>query len=459
MRACSGKTAVLGVLVMAPFMAQLDASILNVALPQLAKALGVPASTVAWAVSSYMIVISALILPCGRLGDIFGHTRTFLLGIGVFTFGSLLCGLSHTFYMLLGARVVQAVGSAAFMANNQGIITALFPASQRGHALGVNAAFVALGTLLGPPLGGFLIEYANWQSLFFINLPIGLGILLVGLRLLPQTAVSGGSMDLSSTLLSAGGICLFFLSLVQLHAAVGFGLVGIGISALILTAFFRRQKKLTAPFLPPAVLKNRRFMQGVTCTFLSYTAIACSNLILPFYFQDLLGISARNSGLILLLYPAVLAFAAPLGGSLSDRFGAQRFTILGLVLAGTGLLLMNFAGLQNAVVACFCMVLMACGNGLFQSPNNNGLMSALSGSEYGIGGSINALMRNLGNSTGVVLSLLMLYGGMRLRLGYSVSGFFAGGEAAFLFGMRLAYTTVSLLTFGGAFIAARKTKA
>ncbi len=128
------------------------------------------------------------------------------------------------------------------------------------------------------------------------------------------------------------------------------------------------------------------------------------------------------------------------------------------MLAGTGLLLMNAAGPKNAAMACLCMVLMACGNGLFQSPNNNGLMSALSGSEYGIGGSINALMRNLGNSTGVVLSLLLLYGGMSLRLGYSVRGFFPGGGAAFLFGMRLAYTAVGLLTLGGALIAARKSR-
>lgn len=450
------RKAALAVLVMAPFMSQLDASILNVALPKLTKALAVSTGTVSWTVSIYMIAISALILPFGKLGDTFGHTRMFLFGTSAFTLGSLLCGLSQTFYMLLGARIVQAVGSAAFMANNQGIITTLFPASQRGHALGMNAAFVALGTLLGPPLGGFVIEYASWQTLFFINLPIGLGILLAGMRLLPRAAVTGKGIDIGSALLSAGGICLFYLALGRLDTAVGFGLIGMSVSALILAVFFRRQKKLAAPLLPPDIMQNGRFTKGVFCAFLSYTALSCSNLILPFYFQDVLGISAQNSGLLLLIYPAVLAVAAPLGGSLSDRFGPQRFTPVGLTLSGAGMLLMNAAGMQNVAYACLCMVLMAFGNGLFQSPNNNYVMSSLSNHEYGVGGSINALMRNLGNSTGAVLSMLLLYGGMSLRLGYSVRGFFPGGETAFLFGMRVAYTAVGLLTLFGAVIAAQK---
>jgi len=163
------------------FMATLDSSIVNVALPKMAKSLSVSTESIAWVVSSYLIVISASILIFGRLGDMKGKTNIFHIGVVIFTFGSLLCGISHSFIILIIARSLQAIGAAATMANNQGIITQVFPSNERGKALGISGAFVALGSLTGPPIGGFIITHFSWEYIFLINIPIGIFVFLLGL--------------------------------------------------------------------------------------------------------------------------------------------------------------------------------------------------------------------------------------------------------------------------------------
>ncbi len=202
---------ILAIVVLLPFMGTLDSTIINVALPAMVKIFEVNMTSIQLIVISYLVTIVSTILFFGRLGDIKGKSKIFNLGLLVFTIGSLLCGLSKSFSSLVFFRIIQALGASAAMANNQGIITQVFPANERGKALGINATFLALGTMLGPALGGFIISYLSWHYIFFINIPIGIIAVIMGFKILPKKIEDKKEkIDfLGAGIFGASVICLF----------------------------------------------------------------------------------------------------------------------------------------------------------------------------------------------------------------------------------------------------------
>jgi len=458
----SGRWAILIVAVMATFMATLDSSIVNVALPVMSDALGVTSSAIAWVVSAYLIAISATILIFGKLGDIWGQTKIFQIGLVIFTIGSFLCGVTDSFVWLLVARVIQAVGAGATMANSQGIITRTFPQEGRGRALGINGAFVALGTLTGPPLGGFIVSVTTWEYLFWINVPIGVVVFVIGLKVFSKTKRerTKEKLDICGALLFIAAILPLFIAL-QESVNVGFTniwiLICIAVSAVCFLLFIHVEKKQATPLIPLEIFKNKWFSISLFCAFLSFVALFVSNIILPFYLQDLLNLSPAMAGLMMAIYPLVLGIVSPASGHLSDKRGSELLTMLGLSVAAAGLFLMSLLDATPSfwVLGLFIAV-MAFGNGLFQSPNNSLVMSSLEKKNLGIGGSVNALVRNIGMVVGISLANMLLYGGMSSRLGYSVNNFEPGADDAFLYGMRLAYITACLICAAGAVVTAMR---
>ena len=213
---------ILIIIVMVVFMSTLDSSIVNVALPVMAKSLNVTSAGIQLVVTSYLIIISATILVFGRLGDITSKTKIFKFGIALFTLGSLFCGVTSSLFVLVLARVIQAIGAAATMANSQGIITAVFPANERGKALGITGTFVALGALVGPPLGGFIVDATSWEYIFLINVPIGIITLFYSFKILPKrNEKAKGKLDIL-------GAVLFMFAIVPLFIALGKGQEEIG---------------------------------------------------------------------------------------------------------------------------------------------------------------------------------------------------------------------------------------
>ncbi len=435
---------ILLITVVSTFMSTLDSSIVNVALPTMAEALHVGTGDIAWVITAYLIVITVCILFFGRLGDLKGQGRIFRQGLLVFTIGSFLCGVTHTLPLLLAARAVQAVGAAATMANSQGIITRTFPPQERGRALGINGTAVALGTLVGPALGGFIISFASWEYLFWVNVPIGLAAYFANLKF------SGGKDTEKKEKLDAVGAVLFTFSVAPLFIALEYGqsvgytnpwmLLLFAVSAVSFVIFLLTEKKTRMPLLDLTIFENRWFSVSIFCAFTSFVAISCSNIVLPFYLQNALGMSPGQAGLYMTIYPLVLSLAAPVSGYLSDRFGSELLTLIGLALTSAGLLLM--ATLDEHPVYSVMGVfigLMSLGNGLFQSPNNSLVMSMVPREKLGIGGSVNALIRNIGFAVGISLSTAVLYGGMSAKLGRRVNSYVPGRNDAFLFGMRLAY--------------------
>lgn len=450
---------VLMITVVATFMCTLDSSIVNVALPVMATSLKVSTGMIAWVVSSYLIVISIFILFFGRLGDLKGQEKMFRLGLLIFTAGSFLCGVTRTFPLLIAARAVQAIGAAGTMANSQGIITRAFPPEERGRALGINGSFVALGTMVGPALGGLIISFAGWEYLFWVNVPIGVAAYIANLKFsVKDETVADEKLDLR------GGV-FFTLAIAPLFIALEYGqtvgythpliLLCFVVAVAAFAAFFRTERKAQAPLLDLTIFRNKWFSISIFCAFISFIAISCSNIILPFYFQDALNMSPGTAGLYMTIYPLVLALAAPASGYLSDKIGSEVLTLIGLALTSGGLYLM--ATLDETPVywvMILFIVMMSLGNGLFQSPNNSLVMSMVPPEKLGIGGSVNALVRNIGMVVGIALSTSILYGGMSAKIGRHVSGYVLGRNDAFIYGMRLAYIAAATVCLVGALITA-----
>lgn len=445
--------------VMMTFMACLDSSIVNVALPVMASKLSVSMVAIEWVVTSYLIVISATILVFGRLGDIIGKTSVFKFGIILFTTGSLLCGISGSLPFLVFARIVQAIGAAGTMSTNQGIITHVFPNNERGRALGTTGAFVALGTMVGPPLGGFIVSAFSWKYIFLINVPIGLFTFIMGMRILPKAGKPvDEKLDLKGAVLFALAIVSLFGSLIQ-GQDVGFSqplvIAGFAVAAVSMLAFIAVEKKTEMPLLQLKIFENGLFSLSIFCGFISFIAISCSSIIQPFYLQDVLKLTPAVTGLFMMVYPLVLAFVAPVSGYISDKIGSEFLTFLGLIFTSSGLFMMSTLNEYSnlGVMICF-IVVMSIGNGLFQSPNNSLIMSTVPKNKLGIAGSVNSLVRNIGMVFGVSLSTALLYNRMSHKIGYHVVNYVQGRDDVFVYGMSFVYVTAGVICAAGAVLTA-----
>lgn len=451
----SSKWTILIIVLMSTFMSTLDSSIVNVALPKMANALNVTTASIQLVVTSYLIVIAGTVLIFGRLGDMLGKSKMFKFGVGLFTFGSLLCGITSSFPILIIARVIQAIGAAGTMANNQGIITETFPQNERGKALGFLGTSVALGSLVGPGLGGIIVGASSWEFIFLINVPIGIIALFYSHKLLPKSHNNvKGKMD-------AIGAILFMLTIVPLFGALDEG-ISIGftdprillsfiVAIISFIVFIIVEKKKENPLLQLQIFSNKLFSLSIFCGFVTFVAIFCNNIILPFYLQDVMNYTPQNAGLILMVYPLILMVVAPLSGTLSDKIGSEVLTFIGLVIVSLGLILMSALNVDsNLLVMIIFIGIMSIGMGLFQSPNNSLIMSTVSKDKLGIAGSINALVRNLGMVCGIALATTLLYSMMSSKVGYRVTDYVAGRNDAFIYGMKTVYIAAAIISLIGA---------
>ena len=451
------KWPILLIVVMSTFMATLDSSIVNVALPQMARALDVDTAQIQLVVTRYLIVIVGIILIFGKLGDMLGKTRIFTFGIAMFTLGSLLCGIGSSFPVLIGARIIQAVGAAATMANNQGIITQVFPATERGKALGLTGTSVALGSLVGPGLGGIIVGAASWEYIFLINVPVGVVVLFFAIKLLPR------SNKKVTDRLDILGAALFMFSIVPLFVALGqvpslgftnpLILSAFVVSVLSFIAFIVVEQKRENPLISLSIFKNKLFSLSIFCAFITFVGLFCNSIIQPFYLQDVMNYAPEQAGLIMMIFPLVLSVLAPVSGHVSDKIGSELLTFIGLLLISLGLFLMSTLTEQSSLMTMVIfIVILSAGMGLFQSPNNSLIMSTVGRHQLGIAGSINALVRNMGMVCGIALATTLLYGSMSEELGYRVTDYVAGQNGAFINGMRNVYLTAAVICFVGAIL-------
>lgn len=455
----SGKKRItLFVVVAMTFMATLDSSIVNVAMPVMSGKMDVPLSSIEWVVASYSIIICSTLLFFGRLGDIIGKPRVFQCGTVLFTVASLLCGLCHSFTPLIACRFIQGIGASAYMANNQGIITELYPKDGRGKALGILATAVALGNMIGPSAGGFILSALNWNFIFWVNVPIGIVVFLLGLRHLPHSRKSGEPMDKTGAALQFGGTVLLFGSLIEAQTA-GFAspyiLTALLLAVIFIALFIGFEKKRRQPLLNLIIFESSKFSLNLICALISFVCIAASAILLPFYLQDTLKLTPAQAGLFMMLSPLILAVLSPVCGTISDKTGAEGLTLAGLLLMALGFLLMSKLTEHSWVGICaFFVSIMAVGQAFFQPANNSLIMSTCSRDKLGIVGSVNSLVRNLGQIVGITLSTTLLYGFMSQKINIRVSDYVKGRDDIFVYGMSSVYLILVAVCLLGAVLTA-----
>ena len=439
------------------FMSTLDGSIVNVALPVLSRELSVSNRAVSWVVSSYLITICTVILIFGKLGDIAGKARVFRFGVLLFTFGSFLCGFSPSLTMLIFSRALQAVGAAAAMATSQGIITQTFPKHERGKALGLSGTFVALGSMTGPPLGGFLISIFNWNYIFYINVPIGIVAFIFCIKFLPEKKYEKIKFpDIKGFLFFSAAVISLFIAIIEGETMKYNNPYILGcffIAVLSFAVFIYVEKHTDDPMLDLNIFRSKLFSISIFCAFIVFIATSSVGIIQPFYLQYTMKFSPEMTGLLMMAYPVVISVTAPSSGTLSDKIGSELLTFLGLLIISIGLFLMVFLNEHTPILLFLAIiVVMAFGAGLFQSPNNSLVMSTVEKDKLGIAGSVNALVRNLGMSVGTAMSTAVLYSRMSSLAGHEVTSYIVGRDDIFINSAKYVYITAGVLCIAGAVI-------
>jgi len=441
---------VLATVAIGTFMATLDSSIVNVALPTISSQFHSDLSTLQWVVSAYLLTITSLLPVFGRIADMFGRKRVFALGFIIFTLGSVLCGFAQNIWFLVGTRVLQAVGASMLMSNSAAIITAIFPPKERGRALGLTGTVVALGSLTGPALGGIIIGLTSWRSIFFINLPIGIIGYVAVLLILPSDVPNKDkeSFDFMGAFSFTFGMICVLLGITNGEAwgwsslPVLLSLV-LGITSLVF--FVMTERKVQHPMIDLSLFRNRPFLIGNLSGGLSFVAMFANTMLLPFYLQGILNYKPSQVGLMLMVFPMVMAIVAPVSGLASDKFGPMILTTSGLLITALGLFYFSTLPTTASFIQIIPgPILMGLGAGMFQSPNNSSVMSSVPPQKLSIAGGINSLVRNLGMVIGIALSvsLFEVWGGVTLPQLGQVEGFMS------------AYHSVMLVAVGIALLAA-----
>lgn len=390
------------------FLATLDGSIVNVALPTLTEEFDASFAAIQWVVLGYLLTIGTLLLIVGRLGDMLGKKGIYATGFAVFTIASMVAGLSPTVEALIGFRIVQAVGAAMVSALGIAILTEAFPPHERGKALGLVGSVVSVGIVAGPTVGGVLIDQFNWRWIFFVNLPIGILGTLAALRWVPNIRPKRDQQfDLPGSALMFFTLLTVLLGL-TLGQSVGYGsplILGLfGASVVIFVFFIRTEQRADQPMINLEIFKNVLFSVNLANGFLVFMPLAGIFFIVPFFLTNAMGLEPLQVGLALAASPVALFFVAPIAGSWSDRIGARQITVLGLiVLTGAWLALQALETTTSFWGFVFLLAPVGIGMGIFQSPNNSIIMGSVRQERLGIAGGLLTLIRVLGQVAGIAV--------------------------------------------------------
>lgn len=395
----------LAALSLSMLLASLGTSIANVGLPTLARAFDASFQDVQWIVVAYLLAITTLIVGAGRLGDLIGRRRLLLMGLTLFTGASALCGLAPTLALLITARAAQGLGAAIMLALTMAFVGEIIPKTRTGTAMGLLGTMSAVGTALGPSLGGFLIAGPGWRTIFLINVPLGLLALLLAWRTLPADrteAPAPAGFDLAGTLLLAGTLAAYALAV-----TLGHGVFGALNLALLLAAvagaalFIHVEAKARAPLVRLNLFGDRVLRAGLITSALVSVVMMTTFVVGPFYLSQTLHLDAARVGLVLSIGPLVAALSGVPAGRLTDRFGAERITLFGLVCLTSGCSLLATLPASLGVPGYGApLVLTTLGYALFQTANNTTVMTDIRPDQRGVISGMLNLSRNLGLVTG-----------------------------------------------------------
>jgi EmrB/QacA subfamily drug resistance transporter len=452
------------------FMSPLDASIVSVALPVMGPELRLSFGAAIWVQAAYLLAMAVLLIPLGRLADHRGRVRFYLLGIAVFTAGSLLSALSMSDLWLIAGRIVQGAGAALLSATAAAIVTSVFPPRERGMALGINVMAIYVGLSVGPPLGGLLVETLGWRWIFLVNLPIGVLSLIWGWLLLPRGDVERretGGYDLPGSLL-LGAFLLCLLVPLTFIAEWGWGapqtLVLLGASALSLAGFVAVELRARAPVLDLDLLRrNRLFAAANTAALLNYMALNAVGILTAVFLEVVQGRPPGLTGWLMLGQPVVMAVLSPFSGRLSDRIGSRVLTTGGMILVAAGMVLMGTMGASADMLRVVAgLAVIGLGMAAFSAPNTSAIMGSVERHQLSLASAFLGTMRVTGMALsfavlgGVAASQLGSLGGRLLFMGQTGTAAAAAAAGNYTTGYRYAMFTGAVLALVGAAVSLQR---
>ena len=396
------------------FIAMLDSTSVTLALYPMAVDLNVSIGQIQWVMIAYMLVLTVFLPFFGKLGDIFSKNKLYSIGFAVFALGALLSSLSQNYIQLVSFRCLEALGASVMLSNAQAIIATIFKGPRRGKALGLNGCFVAIGGALGPALGGILIHHFGWHSIFLPSVITG----IIGLYFASKILQHHIFTDIKNFKFDYKGFIYFTVSLFALLLGIAQGhewgwnslrIIVLGVTTLIFGGlFYFRDHKINYPMINFALFKIKTFTFGNLAVMMAYMAMFTNSILLPFFLQEIQGYNSMIAGLLILSYSAVLSITAPIAGRLSGKYGSRYLTLAGASVYCVALFLFVIfskeAPMWHIILASG---IMGIGNGLFQSPSNNAIMTSVKKHELGIASGILALSRNLGNILGVAVTITL----------------------------------------------------
>ncbi|MCZ2498636.1 MFS transporter [Xylophilus sp. Kf1] len=437
------------VMVLGIMLAVLDGTIVNLALPAIARDLQASASHSVWVVNAYQVALLALLLPCATLGDLVGYKKVYLTGLVVFTGASLVCAMADSLVTLALARGLQGLGGAGVMGVNAALVRRIYPRSMLGRGVALNSVVVATASVAGPTVAAAILSVADWPWLFALNLPFGILVLCMGLRFLPENAgppTAGARLSALDVGLNAAMFALVVLGADALGAGVG----GAGDrgrlldGALLLAAglavgvfYVRRQYRQAVPLLPVDLLRIPLFRLSMCSSVCAFSAQMLAFVSLPFLILDGFGRSAGQTGLLMSCWPLATVVAAPLAGRLIGRVSDGLMGGIGMVAMCLGLVAQTLlpAHPQSWDIA-WRLAVCGFGFGLFQSPNNHTIVSSAPQNRSGGASGMLGTARLTGQTLGVVLlagvfSLFDAHNGHGPTVGLVLAAGFAAVAAVF----------------------------
>ena len=398
---------------LAAFMSALDATIVNIALPTISESFGISSSAVSWVATAYLLVMAGCVPIFGKVSDVIGFKRVFLWGFVIFTIGSFFCGflpvILNSFAALVGSRVFQAVGGAIITAIAPAMVTTYIPMEKKGKAMAIIVTIAALGTAIGPSLGGVLTQFISWHWIFFINVPVGIVAVLLGLRVIPATGVSRGPAGFDRY-----GAALVFSGLATLLFAMSEGdtlgwtspvIIGTLVIAVItLGGFVWNELRTDDPLLNLNLFKNRNFLFTNLIMALVFFSFSGINYLLPFYLRYVKGFDTFTAGLLLTSLSFAMMGAGALSGMLYNRTGGRSLCIAAAVVLAAGYSLMTLLKVETtAVFLVSVLILIGFGLGLIISPLSNMIMNSVPKKFQGMISSLLSLERFAPMTIGIAL--------------------------------------------------------
>jgi EmrB/QacA subfamily drug resistance transporter len=411
-------------------------SSVNIALPSIGKEFAMDAVLLGWVTTSYLLSAGMFLIPFGRIADIHGRKRIFLFGFILYTVSSLFCAISPSPLFLISFRVLNGIGASMTITTGMAILTSIYPPGERGKVLGINVAAVYSGLSCGPVFGGFLTHYLGWRSIFLLNIPLGVFIILLTIWKLKGewTEAKGEKFDVTGSILFSVTLVMIMYGFPKLTSIEGICFVLSG--ALGVFLFVKWEIRTASPIFDIDLFRrNKVFAFSNLAALINYSATFAVSFLMSLYLQMIKGLAPQEAGLILISQPIMQAVFSPLAGRMSDRIEPRIVASIGMALTALGLFLLTFLDQQTTVYFIIgSLILLGLGFALFSSPNTNAVMSSVEKKSYGLASGTLGTMRATGMmfSMGMVMLIFTVYIGRTQMTASSYPFFMKSVKTAFM---------------------------